>query len=91
MEFIACIGRLNPAAALTVVCELLSQSLDRFVMLSSQPSVTELQSAVVNEELFWIVSFAGYLVANKSSGELPRYSLRPTHPTSLAGLLHLQK
>jgi hypothetical protein len=71
MEFVACIGRLNPAPALTVVCELLSQCIERFLQLSALPAISESQAATVNEELYWLVSFAGYLIANKSSGEVP--------------------
>ncbi len=59
MECVAFIGRLNPGPALSIVCELLNGSLERFVALSRLPAVTEVQAATVNEELYWIVAFAG--------------------------------
>ncbi len=73
MEYLAILGRFNAGPTCTILAELMSTAHTRLASLASTPasgSKYELEVSVANEALWWLVSYAGYLMADEAMGEV---------------------
>lgn len=77
MESAAIIGRANAGAALQLLYNLVSQAVEKLRSIvdagagATVDGGMDVSLAEANEELYWLVQFSGYLLADECDGESP--------------------